>query len=140
MSKSVLAAIDLNREEAGGPVLRRAAELAKMDGASLSVITVIPDFGQGFVASFLPEDAMAQAMEDAAERLRLYVDRVLPNHPATRHVAEGTVHHEVLDCAARIGADLIVVGTHEPTVTDLLIGPNAAHIVRHAKVSVLVVR
>jgi nucleotide-binding universal stress UspA family protein len=39
-----------------------------------------------------------------------------------------------------VNADLIVMASHKPTVTDYLLGANAAHVVRHAGCSVMVVR
>jgi nucleotide-binding universal stress UspA family protein len=52
----------------------------------------------------------------------------------------GSVYNEVLKEADRMAADLIVVGSHRPTMSTYLLGSNAAAIVRHAKCSVLVVR
>jgi len=52
----------------------------------------------------------------------------------------GSVYHEVLSEAETIGADLVVVGSHRPSMSTYLLGSNAATIVRHAKCSVLVVR
>ena len=42
--------------------------------------------------------------------------------------------------AEQTGADLVVVGSHRPTMATYLLGSNASTIVRHAKCSVLVVR
>jgi nucleotide-binding universal stress UspA family protein len=42
--------------------------------------------------------------------------------------------------ATEWGADLIVVGSHRPVMSDYLLGSNAKTIVRHAQCSVLVVR
>lgn len=141
MSKSVLAAIDLNAEEACAAVLRRAAQIAELDGATLTVMTVIPDYGSGFVGSFFEQGALKKALEHANERLHGFVNRVLPGHGVVRHiVAEGRVDQEVLRYAEELGIDLIVMGTHEPGIADYLLGANAAHIVRDAKASVLVVR
>ena len=44
------------------------------------------------------------------------------------------------DLAGEIGVDLIAMASHRPALKDYLIGPNAARVVRHADVSVLVVR
>ena len=55
-------------------------------------------------------------------------------------VRMGSVYAEVLDEAGRIGADLVVVGSHRPSMATYLLGSNAATIVRHARCSVLVVR
>jgi nucleotide-binding universal stress UspA family protein len=52
----------------------------------------------------------------------------------------GSVYNEVLAEAKKIGADLIVVGSHRPGMATYLLGSNASTIVRHAECSVLVIR
>jgi hypothetical protein len=51
----------------------------------------------------------------------------------------GAVYNEVLAEAQKMGADLIVVGSHRPGMATYLLGSNASTIVRHAPSSVLVV-
>jgi universal stress protein F len=55
-------------------------------------------------------------------------------------VVSGGVYHELLREATEWRADLIVVGSHRPVMSDYLLGSNAKTIVRHAQCSVLVVR
>ena len=64
----------------------------------------------------------------------------LPKERVTGEVRVGGIYHEILAEAAEWGADLIVVGSHRPVVSDYLLGSNAKTIVRHAVCSVLVVR
>jgi hypothetical protein len=52
----------------------------------------------------------------------------------------GTVYHEVLKAADKLGVDVIVLSAHRPAFKDYFLGSNAARIVRHAKQSVYVVR
>jgi nucleotide-binding universal stress UspA family protein len=52
----------------------------------------------------------------------------------------GAVYNEVLSEAEKQSCDLIVVGSHHPSMSTYLLGSNAATIVRHAPCSVLVVR
>ena len=52
----------------------------------------------------------------------------------------GGIYHELLQEASEWDADLIVVGSHRPVMSDYLLGSNAKTIVRHAQCSVLVVR
>ena len=56
---------------------------------------------------------------------------------AIRH---GSVYGEILRYARDVQADLIVMASHKPELKDFLLGPNAAHVVRHADCSVWVVR
>ena len=62
MSASILVALDLAHEEVSAGLLKRAAQIADLDEAQLSVVTVVPDFGTSFVASFFEEDAMKAAL------------------------------------------------------------------------------
>ena len=64
----------------------------------------------------------------------------LPGERVSGVVRVGGIYHEILGEAAEWGADLIVIGSHRPVVTDYLLGSNAKTIVRHALCSVLVVR
>ena len=52
----------------------------------------------------------------------------------------GGIYHELLQEASEWDADLVVVGSHRPVMSDYLLGSNAKTIVRHAQCSVLVVR
>ena len=51
-----------------------------------------------------------------------------------------TVGLRVTDPGALSSTDQIVIGAHRPAVSDFLLGPNTARIVRHAECSVNVVR
>jgi nucleotide-binding universal stress UspA family protein len=64
----------------------------------------------------------------------------LPAERVSAVVRLGSVYNEVLDEAEKTGADLVVIGSHRPTMATYLLGSNASTIVRHAKCSVLVVR
>lgn len=75
------------------------------------------------------------AVEEAAERgAQLGVD-------VTKRFRYGRAHEEVLDYAAKSGADLIVVGSSRPTGLDRLVDPDtvAPRVQRNADVPVMVV-
>ncbi len=55
-------------------------------------------------------------------------------------VRQGGIYHEILEEAAAIKADLIVMTSHRPAMRTYFLGSNAGHVVRYAKCSVLVVR
>lgn len=143
MSKTILCAIDINRPESETPVLKRALQLAELDGAQLDVITVIPDFGMSVVGGFFTEDHSKKALAHAKETLSAVTEAAIgaEANAKVRHiVGVGTAYHEVLSTAEKDGADLVVLGAHRPDLRDYLLGPNAARVVRHAKCSVYVVR
>ena len=143
MTDTILCAIDINRPEPERKVLEWAARLAEMEGAQLDVITVIPDYGMSVVGGFFSGDHTKKALAQAREILDSYVAKVLgaQNNLKVRHiVGVGTAYHEILALAAKDEADLIVLGAHRPDLSDYLLGPNAARVVRHSKCSVFVVR
>jgi nucleotide-binding universal stress UspA family protein len=64
-----------------------------------------------------------------------------PGQPAGIHVGEGPAGAEIVEEAARIGADLIVMATHgRGALGRLWLGSTADHVVRHVNVPVLLVR
>ena len=56
------------------------------------------------------------------------------------HARYGVVYEEILDLAEELDVDQIVMTAHRPSVSERLLGTNAARVVRHAKCSVQVVR
>ncbi len=143
MSQTILCAVDINRPEEDQKVLKIAAKLAALDGASLDVITVVPDFGASVVGAYFEEHHVATAKDKANELLSKMVEDALgaDENAKVRHVvAIGSVYEKVLQTAKLNKADLIVIGAHRPDFKDYLLGPNAARIVRHSDASVYVVR
>lgn len=143
MSRSILAAIDLNETEHDAEVLRIAHKLAQLDSAQLDVVTVLPDFGMSVVGASFARDYHDQAVENARGLLNDFVEKTLGAevNASIRHVvATGKIYAEILHAAKAAGADLIVIGSHRPELSDYLLGPNAARVVRHSGCSVYVVR
>jgi len=143
MTDTILCAIDVNRPEPERKVLKWAARLAEVEEAQLDVITVIPDYGMSVVGGFFSGDHTQKARTQAHELLETYVGEVLGKEANAniRHiVGVGTAYHEILSVAAKDGADIIVLGAHRPDLSDYLLGPNAARVVRHSNCSVFVVR
>lgn len=141
MSGTVLAAVDVAHVEMQANVLSRARQLAELDGSKLAVMTVIPDFGMSIVGSFFDEKAESQALELARKRLHEIVAAGLGSDADIQHVIEhGNVYEKILATASSLDASLIVVGAHKPGLTDYLLGPNAARVVRHSTCSVYVIR
>ena len=121
--------------------MSEAQKLAEPQGAHLSIVTVLPDYGSSFVGSFFKEGTLKEAAQAARTALRELVDSVLQNADHVQCIIEiGTVYEEVLDAAKKCDADFIIVGAHKPNLADRIIGPNAARVARHADVSVMVAR
>ncbi|OSP56599.1 universal stress protein [Pseudoruegeria sp. SK021] len=143
MSGIIICALDLDRTDHEKPVLRRALQLAQLDGARLDVMTVLPDFGSSMVGGYFPANFRENAQAKARAQLSKMVTETLGeevDHEVRHVVATGRVYDEVIKAAKADTASLIVMGSHRPNLGDYVIGPNAAHVVRHAPCSVLVVR
>jgi universal stress protein F len=96
------------------------------------------------LAEYVPPDFEAQQRKSAQEALSIVAGEsgLGPEHVSTT-VRQGGVHHEILEEAGAINADLIVMTSHRPhrpAVRTYFLGSNTGHVVRYAKCSVLVVR
>jgi nucleotide-binding universal stress UspA family protein len=140
MFKTVLVPVDLADTETAQPAIDRAASLARPDDGSVRLIYVRPIVPVTYL-EFVPASFDAEQQAQAEERMaRIAAAIPLPPERVSAVVRTGSVYGEVLAEADRIGADLIAVGSHRPTMATYLLGSNAATIVRHATSSVLVVR
>ena len=140
MFKTILVPVDILDVDTARPALARATALAEASGATVRLVHVrslVPLTYMEFVPSTFDEEQQRDA-EDRLAKLAASVE--LPAERVSSVVRLGSVYAEVLDEAERTGADLVVVGSHRPSMATYLLGSNAATIVRHATCSVLVVR
>ena len=141
MFKSILLPIDLNEQSSWVKSIPVAIDMAKTYGASVLVMTVIPDYGKAIVGSYFPADFSDKALADTTAALEEIVKESFPADVKVDSIARhGTVYKEILDVADSSDVDLIVLTSHRPARRDYLLGPNAARVVRHANQSVFVVR
>jgi nucleotide-binding universal stress UspA family protein len=141
MYRNVLVPVDLSDKHSWRKALPTAVSLCETFEARLHLMTVVPEFGLPMVGQFFPEGYEAKLRQQAAKQLRDFsAAQVADAIPCRRIVAEGKIYQEILKAADAIKADLIVMGSHRPELSDYLLGPNAAKVVRHAKCSVMVVR
>ncbi|MGX1100281.1 universal stress protein [Amorphus sp. MBR-141] len=141
MYRKILLPIDLNDVTTGRKGLATAAALARTFEAELHVLSVVPTVGMSIVGGFFPEGFEEKALAKVKLALGAFMDAELPaDIAAVGHVAHGSIYEEILHAAKALGCDLIVVGAHRPELSDYLLGPNAARVVRHAAQSVMVVR
>ncbi len=141
MFKHVLLSVDLEQESSWTKALPVAVDLCKSFGATLHVLTVIPNFGMSIVGQYFPKNYEKEVGEKVLARLKDFVAEKIPGDLSVQHiVGQGTVYEVILDMAETVNADLIVMASHRPELQDFLLGPNASRVVRHAKCSVMVVR
>jgi nucleotide-binding universal stress UspA family protein len=141
MYRNILVPVDLSDKHSWRKALPTAISLCETFEGKLHLITVVPEFGLPMVGQFFPEGYEAKLRQHAAKQLRDFAAQQVPGEIECRRiVAEGKVYQEIMKAADAIKADLIVMGSHRPELSDYLLGPNAARVVRHAKCSVMVVR
>jgi nucleotide-binding universal stress UspA family protein len=140
MFKTILVPVDLAEIETAKPAIDKAVELAQSFDGTLRLIYVRSIVPVTYM-EFMPPTFDEGQQDEAETRLADLAAKVdLPTERVSAVVHLGSVYNEVLDEAEKTGADLIVIGSHRPTMATFLLGSNASTIVRHAKCSVLVVR
>ena len=141
MYKNILVAIDLNDETSCLKPLLSAVELARTFRARLHVLTVVREVEAILQAKAAPlgYDVIATDLENRAAALirRVNASDLDPNILVTHGAS---IYAEILRVAEEAQAELVVVGSHRPAMTDYLLGTNAGRVVRHARCSVLVAR
>jgi nucleotide-binding universal stress UspA family protein len=140
MYKSILVPVDLAEAELAGPAITAAEGFAAQSEGSIRLVYVRSLVPITYM-EFVPADFDAGQQSESEAKLAEIAAKVnLPAERVSAKVLVGSVHGEVLAEADASGADLIVIGSHEPGVLAYVIGSNASTIVRRAKCSVLVVR
>jgi nucleotide-binding universal stress UspA family protein len=119
-----------------------AVRLAQDAGAALHITAVVPDFGAAMVQGYFPANFETDALQHAETELERIVGGIVPSDmPRTLHLEHGSIREKVLKRAQACGADLIVLASHAPDqLREFLVGSYADWIVRHAPMSVFVVR
>ena len=140
MFHRIILAVDLADPTARPKGLDQALELATQSGGDLRLVNVQPMLPATFM-EYVPADFDEEQEKRAKAALDAIAAKLtLPKERVTTAALSGGVYHELLRDATEWKADLVVVGSHRPGMSDYLLGSNAKTIVRHAQCSVLVVR
>jgi nucleotide-binding universal stress UspA family protein len=131
MYKHILVPVDLADPEASDPAFGVARHIAQRDGARISVLSVVPAW---------PGD-LDLSPRDHQPELDALIKEVAEGTAMTGEVQiGGSISGRIIQAILNKGIDLVVMASHNPKITDYLIGSNAAHVVLHSSCSVLVVR
>lgn len=140
MFKSILVPVDLADTDLIKPAIDTAVQLAQGAAGKLRLLNVLP-MTPVMLAEYVPADFDDQQQQVAAAALtELAAGCGLEASRVSTAVRQGGIYHEVLEEAAAVGADLIVMTSHRPAMRTYFLGSNAGHVVRYATCSVLVVR
>lgn len=70
---------------------------------------------------------------EAEERLQTMVSHfTIDPSRIKQHVRFGSVRDEVNELAEELGADVVVIGSRNPSISTHLLGSNASSVIRHA--------
>lgn len=140
MFRNILVPIDLSDIEVAKPALEKATKLAEASGAALRLLHVHQLISAAYM-DYIPETFDEEQREQAQSKLKAIAAKLsFPPERVSVTVRSGGVYPEILDEAEKWGADLIVIGSHRPSMATYLMGSNAKTVARHAKCSVLIVR
>jgi nucleotide-binding universal stress UspA family protein len=139
LAKKILVATDFS--EGSDEALDRAIEMAKVSGAEIEVLHVI-ELAEEFPFGTTYFDADYGVLYASVDReLARRADRArAAGLRCETKIIEGTATTDIIQRAQRIGADLVVVGTHGRTgLAHIVLGSVAERVVRRASCPVLTV-
>lgn len=92
-------------------------------------------------ADYLPPDFDQNMRKNAENMFAEFISKLsyVPES-LSKAIRYGSVYYEILAEAQEWGADLIIMGSHQPRLMSILLGSNAATVVQHAPCSVLIIR
>ena len=138
MYNSIIIAAALFNE---GATTRAALDKARKllsEGGKVTLVHVIDEI-PGYVAAAIPQSQISARRRDVEEQLAAIAGEY-SDMSVTTVIRQGQPSASILGCAQEANADLIMIASHKPGLSDYFIGSTAARIVRHAQVSVLVTR
>ncbi|WP_386173379.1 universal stress protein [Sulfitobacter sp. R86518] len=135
MYKNILIPVVFETPEITQTAFDAAQALAAPDArlTLLHVIEAVPVY----VAEYIPTDIVTSTREAVQARLDALALRV-PG--AATAIADGRAGPRATRWAEENGTDCIVIASHQPALSDILLGSVAQYVVRHAKCAVHVVR
>ncbi|QFU02780.1 Universal stress protein F [Halomonas sp. THAF5a] len=142
MYQKIMLPVDLNEEASWEKALPTALSLCHSFGASLHVVTVLPDYRMPLVGSYFPKDFAAKAHQAVTDAQHEFIREHVPEDITVQSViVDGSPWEAIIKAAKQLEIDLIVMASHNKRkFVDYVLGPNAEHVVHHSKVSVMIVR
>lgn len=136
MYKTILVAIDTAQMEKGERILKQAGQLA-VPGGRILMVNVVEEL-PAYVVSDLSIDMLVEARSKAETQLRELGEKT--GVTADIEIRQGAPAKEILAAAETAKADVIIIASHVPDLSNYIIGATADRIVRHARCSVIIDR
>nr|HAO0067293.1 universal stress protein UspG [Escherichia coli] len=121
----------------------RHAEFLAQDDGVMHLLHVLPGSASLSLHRFAADVRRFEEhlQHEAEERLQTMVSHfTIDPSRIKQHVRFGSVRDEVNELAKELDADVVVIGSRNPSISTHLLGSNASSVIRHANLPVLVVR
>lgn len=140
MFKKILVPIDVEYPRTSKAVYDNAADIAKLSGAEIRLVSVRPGFGMPIVASYVTDEMKKEAKKEFTNALNEFTDKNCGKNVDSK-VLVGKHYDVILEMADKWGADLIVVyHNHRRKINEAFSQNCAQKIVKKANCSVLRLR
>ncbi|WP_113911098.1 universal stress protein [Roseovarius dicentrarchi] len=137
MFTHIMVPVDLVHKDKLQKALDVAGDMAKLHTAKVHVVTVSGDLPGEL--GHTPAEVAAALTAFAAELKEKYgVD--VEAHPVTSNDPAADTTRKLMAAIDDIGADLVVMASHQPGIMEHIFNSHGGYIARHAKCSVFVVR
>ncbi|SVM07558.1 Universal stress protein G [Klebsiella pneumoniae] len=133
MYKTIIMPVDVFEMELSDKAVRHAEFLAQQDGV-IHLLHVLPGSSSFTMSRFTAD------LRRFEEHLQHEAETRLKTSRIKMHVRFGNVRDMVNELANEIKADVVVIGSRNPSISTHLLGSNASSVIRHAHIPVMVVR
>ena len=123
-------------EDRDHPQAVAVAQHLASEGARITLLHVMEQLPV-YATEYVPADLVIGNREKMAARLQVMAAE-LPNGQSA--VIDGATGRSITDYAQQHDVDLIVIPSHQPALSDILLGSTAAWVTRHAGCAVHVIR
>ncbi|WP_236278656.1 universal stress protein [Enterobacter bugandensis] len=143
MYKKILMPVDVFEMDLSDKAVRHAANFAKAEGASITLVNILPASSRSLLRGFNADIKKFEEYMSAESGKKMNeLKRLFDISPENIHtlVRFGSVRDEIIKLSKEGEYDVIVIGSRNPGITTHLLGSNAESILRYATIPVLVVR
>lgn len=142
MYKTIIMPVDVFEMALSDKAVRHAEFLAQQDGV-IHLLHVLPGSASFTMSRFTADLRRFEEhlQHEAETRLQTMVSHFSIDPSRIKlHVRFGSVRDMVNELASEINADVVVIGSRNPSISTHLLGSNASSVIRHAHIPVMVVR
>ncbi|MEQ4453167.1 MULTISPECIES: universal stress protein UspG [Kosakonia] len=142
MYQTIIMPVDVFEMELSDKAVRHAEFLAQSEGV-IHLLHVLPASASLSLHRFAADIRRFEEHlhQEAQTRLSTMITHFhIDSSRIHIHVRFGNVRDVVNELAEELSADMVVIASRNPSISTHLLGSNAANIVRHAHIPVLVVR